>query len=289
MKNINQHPCSILSKIYRLKPLELFILIVFLSFILMSLKISEVNIAVLVDPANGKNAISFLSGLFPPDLSIKFLQMMVTPVLETIQISVAGIFLAILVGLPLSTIAASNLTYTGILHDMENSQKKGLRAIKIIPYLCSRGILNLLRTIPEFIWALLFVRIVGLGPTAGVLAIGVAYGGMLGKIYSEFYESVDVEPLEALLSTGAGKIQVVSYSLLPQVWGDMISYTLYRWECAIRAGAILGLVGAGGIGQQIEISMRMFNYGEVMSLIIIILILVTIADKFSSWIRGYIN
>ncbi len=289
MKNKNQSPHFTLSRIYNIKSLEIFILLAFFLFFIFSVKISEVNVSVLIDPANIKNVINFVSELFPPDLSVNFLKLMVRPVFETIQISVAGIFLAILIGFPLSIMAASNLTYSGVLHELENSQKKIKKIIKFILYICSRCILNLLRTIPEFIWALFFVRIVGLGTTAGVLAIGVAYGGMLGKIYSEFYESVRAEPVEALISTGARKIQVVTYSILPQAWGDMISYTLYRWECAIRAGAILGLVGAGGIGQQIEISMRMFKYGQVMTLILIILVLVTLSDKFSSWVRNYIK
>src|ERR1043166_5018205 len=99
-------------------------------------------------------------------------------------------------------------------------------------------------------------RAVGLGPFPGVLAIGIAYGGMLGKVYSEIFEAVNPRPLEALQSTGANKLQIFFYGWLPQVLPNFVSYTLYRWECAVRASAVLGLVGAGGLGPQITAAAR---------------------------------
>jgi len=152
----------------------------------------------------------------------------------------------------------------------ESAQKQAplKRFISTAPYFLSRGLLNLLRSIPELVWALIFVRAVGIGPLPGMLALGIAYAGMLGKLYSEIIDSVDARPIEALQSTGASKINIVFYGYLPLALPDLISYTLYRWECGIRAAVVLGFVGAGGIGQEVELSMRMFNYHEVSTLLI---------------------
>jgi phosphonate transport system permease protein len=155
-------------------------------------------------------------------------------------------------------------------------------------YLSSRGVLSLFRSIPEFVWAFMFVRAVGLGPFSGVLAIGVAYGGMLGKVYSEIFEGVNERPIEALQSTGANKFQVFFYGWLPQVLPNFVSYTLNRWECAVRASAVLGLVGAGGLGQQIEISMRMFNFHEILTLLGILFLIVAGVDYLSARVRASI-
>ena len=142
-----------------------------------------------------------------------------------------------------------------------------------------------LRSIPELIWALVFVRVVGLGPTAGVLAIALTYGGMLGKVYAEILESGDNHAALALLQNGAGRLQSFFYGLLPQNAAELTSYTVYRWECAIRSSAVLGFVGAGGIGQQMDVSMKMFNGSEVSSMLIVFMALVWLADYVSAWLR----
>ena len=103
-----------------------------------------------------------------------------------------------------------------------------------------------LRSIPEIVWALLFVRAVGLGPTAGVLAIAITYAGMLGKVYAEIFESVDPLPARALLGSGASRLQAFFYGVLPQATGEMLSYSVYRWECAIRASVVMGLLALAG-------------------------------------------
>jgi phosphonate transport system permease protein len=126
---------------------------------------------------------------------------------------------------------------------------------------------------------------VGLGPVPGILAIGVSYGGMLGKVYSEILEGVNEQPIEALQATGAGRAQIVAYGFLPQVLPQFISYTLYRWECAIRASAILGFVGAGGLGQQLELGMRMFQFNEVATVVAILFALVAFVDWLSAALR----
>ena len=148
-----------------------------------------------------------------------------------------------------------------------------------------RGLLILLRSVPEIVWALLFVRAVGLGPTAGVMAIAITYAGMLGKVYAEIFESVDPLPIRALLGAGSSRLQAFAYGVLPQATGEMLSYTVYRWECAVRASVVMGFVGAGGLGQQMDLSMRMFAGGEVASMLLTFLLLVLLADLISQLLR----
>ncbi|MCX7252984.1 MAG: ABC transporter permease subunit, partial [Burkholderiales bacterium] len=151
-----------------------------------------------------------------------------------------------------------------------------------------RLILIFMRSIPELIWALVFVRVVGLGPAAGVLAIALTYAGMLGKIYGEILESGNTDSSENLLRNGAGRLQTFFYAVLPQNLTELTSYTVYRWECAIRSSAVLGFVGAGGLGQQMDNSMRMFNGSEVATILIIFMILVALSDSFSDLLRKQI-
>src|SRR5690606_22254228 len=149
-----------------------------------------------------------------------------------------------------------------------------------------RALLIFLRSVPEIVWALLFVRAVGLGPTAGVLAIAVTYAGMLGKVYAEIFESVDRRPMHALLQAGAGRLSAFCYGILPNAAAELTSYTVYRWECAIRASVVMGFVGAGGLGQQIDLSLRMFAGDEVASMLLTFLLLVLLADGLSRVLRG---
>jgi phosphonate transport system permease protein len=149
-----------------------------------------------------------------------------------------------------------------------------------------RGLLIFLRSVPEIVWALLFVRAVGLGPTAGVLAIAITYSGMLGKVYAEIFESVGQQPARALMLAGSGRLTAFLYGILPNAAAEVLSYTVYRWECAIRASVVMGFVGAGGLGQQIDLSLRMFAGGEVASMLLTFLLLVLLADQLSRLLRG---
>jgi phosphonate transport system permease protein len=118
-----------------------------------------------------------------------------------------------------------------------------------------------------------------------VLAIAITYAGMLGKVYAEIFESVDPLPARALLGTGVSRLQAFLYGVLPQATGEMLSYSVYRWECAIRASVVMGFVGAGGLGQQMDLSMRMFAGGEVASMLLTFLALVLLADLLSRMLR----
>jgi len=232
------------------------------------------------------NLWKFVSGMFPPELSWQFLSLLVRPTLETIQISSLGTLIAVMIGFPLGLLGTNTLMVRGVLNDAELRGSPLRHGFRYAVYLLARGILSLFRSIPEFVWAFMFVRAVGLGPFPGVLAIGVAYGGMLGKVYSEIFETVNYRPLEALQSLGANKLQIFFYGWFPQALPNFLSYTLYRWECAVRASAILGLVGAGGLGQQLEISMRMFNFNEVVTILGILFLMVAAVDYLSARVRG---
>jgi phosphonate transport system permease protein len=148
-----------------------------------------------------------------------------------------------------------------------------------------RWLLLLLRSVPELVWALVFVRVVGLGPTAGVLAIALTYSGMLGKVYTDILESGDTHATTSLMRNGSGRLQAFIYGLLPQNAAELTSYTVYRWECAIRSSAVLGFVGAGGLGQLMDTSMKMFNGAEVASILLIFMALVWLADRISAELR----
>ncbi|MBI3329219.1 MAG: phosphonate ABC transporter, permease protein PhnE [Nitrospinae bacterium] len=247
--------------------------------------IAEIEPALLIGAQGRRQIWLFLSGLFPPDLSPAFLSLLLHPALETLQISIMGTVLAIFLGFPLALLATNRLSFAGVLYEMDGPLSPWRRAARRMVYLTARMLLNLCRSIPEIVWALMFVRVVGLGPFAGVLAIGMSYGGMLGKIYAEILESSPEGPIEALHAAGAGKLTLLGYGFLPQAFANIASYSLYRWECAIRSAAILGLVGAGGLGQQIEISMRMFRYQETSTIILIVFMLVTVVDHLSTRIR----
>jgi len=251
-----------------------------------SWKRAAIEPAVLFERQGREHLWKFITGMFPPDLSGNFLSLMLRPTLETIQISLLGTLIAVIIGFPLGLLGTNTLTVGGILNEADLQGSPLRRGARYTAYLLARGILSLFRSIPEFVWAFMFVRAVGLGPFSGVLAIGVAYGGMLGKVYSEIFEAVNYRPLEALQAVGASKLQIFLYGWFPQALPNFVSYTLYRWECAVRASAILGLVGAGGLGQQIEISMRMFNFNEVLTILMILFLMVAAVDYLSAKVRA---
>ena len=234
--------------------------------------------------ADGGGAIAeYVERLFPPDFSGKVVADAVEGAWETLAISLIGTLLSVVIALSLAFFGSRNLVYAGLLYEMESRRHRVL--LRRIPYLAAKGILNFLRTIPEMLWALVFVFLVGLGPFPGVLALGVHTGGVLGKLFAEVLEDVDLQPVESLQSTGAGKIQILFYAILPQVLPQFISYTLYRWEVNIRVAAVLGFVGAGGLGQRIHIAMSLFLEQQLLTLLIALYILVTGVDYLSAYLR----
>jgi len=203
---------------------------------------------------------------------------------ETFAISFVGSVLAVLIALPLSVLTTRSLLYRGILYEGQRlgSASKGSR---IGIYVVAKAVLNVLRTIPEVAWALIFVLVVGLGPFPGVLALGFHTGGVLGKLFGEVLEDVSPRPIETLHSAGAGRLAILFYGILPQAAPQCLSYALYRWEVNIRAAAIMGFVGAGGLGQRIYIAISLFLENQLLTLILAIYVMVTLVDVLSAYLR----
>jgi phosphonate transport system permease protein len=228
---------------------------------------------------------TYATRLFPPDLSPPALRAAAAGAVETFAISFVGSLLAVAIALPLALATARTLLYRGVLFE-GGRPGRGRRAGGVAVYAAAKALLNVLRTIPEVVWALVFVFMVGLGPFPGVLALGLHTGGVLGKLFGEVLEDVDPRPLEALQSTGASRFRILCYGVLPQALPQFIAYALYRWEVNIRAAAIMGFVGAGGLGQRIHIAISLFLEHELLTLILAIYVIVTVVDALSAWLRA---
>ncbi len=232
---------------------------------------------VLIAPTNLRVSAQFLGSFFPLAHDAEFLTLVVRETWRTVAIATAGITLALLLALPLTLVATRVLSISAVGGRMAPLPAALRQA--------ARWTLIVLRSIPELVWALVFVRVVGLGPTAGVLAIALTYGGMLGKVYAEILESSDTHSSTTLLRNGSGRLQAFFYGLLPHSAAELTSYTVYRWECAIRSSVVLGFIGAGGLGQQLDTSMKMFNGGEVATMLLVFIGLVALADRVSAGLR----
>lgn len=188
--------------------------------------------------------------------------------IETLEIALWGTLLAVLLSMPLSYYAASNYSPN--------------RAI----YTMARGFISLLRSAPELIVALFLVLAYGFGPIAGVLALGLHAAGFLGKFYAEDIENADKKPQEALEAIDAGPLKTLWYGVMPQVLPQYIAYTAYILDRNLRMATVIGLVGAGGIGQELKGRFDMFQYGHVMTILIAIFLFVFVLDQLSARIRA---
>jgi phosphonate transport system permease protein len=206
----------------------------------------------------------FVGEFFPPDLSQPFLGRVAWAALETLAMSALGTLLAALLGLALALPAAR-------MHDAD-------RALARAP---TRLLLNALRSIPELVWAALLLISAGLGPFAGTLALGLHTAGVLGRLFAEAIENAPHGPGFALRAQGVGASGVFLYATLPQVLPQLLSYTLYRWENNIRAAAVLGVVGAGGLGQLLSFHMGLFHMGKTCTILGAMLALVALVDALS--------
>ncbi|GAA2462081.1 phosphonate ABC transporter, permease protein PhnE [Agromyces soli] len=210
----------------------------------------------------------FLSRLFPPDFSK--LGTILALLLETFQMAVVGTVLGAVLSLFVAVCAASNIAPKWL-------------------YYPTRWVMNIIRSVPDLVFALMFVSAVGLGPFAGILAMTLGSIGSIGKIFAEAMEQVDRGPVVAMQAVGASKRQVVQYGVLPQAAPLLTSYSLLLFEGNVRGATILGLVGAGGIGLELTTAMRMYDYGHLSAIIICIIVLVTAIDQGSALIRRRIT
>jgi len=222
------------------------------------------NPAALLAADNLRVVGGFARQFLPPASDGAFLALLWQAALQTLAMATAGLALACVLALPLAYWVSGAARERVALNPL------------------ARALLTLLRGVPELVWALLFVRVFGLGPAAGVLALGLTYGGMLAKVYAEILESVDAAPARALRLAGASRPAALLYGLLPQAARELASYTVYRWECALRASVVMGFVGAGGLGQLMDQSMKMLNGGEACTIVLAFVLLVLLADALSA-------
>ncbi|MCF3934525.1 phosphonate ABC transporter, permease protein PhnE [Acuticoccus sp. M5D2P5] len=210
------------------------------------------------------NMAEYASGFLSPSFSD--LDYYLREMVLTVQIAVWGTALAVVLSVPFGILSSNNMAPWWIVQPV-------------------RRLMDAFRAINEIVFAVLFVVAVGLGPFAGVMALFVHTTGVLAKLFSEAVEAIDPRPVEGIRATGATKIQEIVYGVIPQVLPLWMSFSLYRFESNVRSATVLGLVGAGGIGQVLFESIRGFYYAETATLLIVIVITVTIVDLISQQLR----
>jgi phosphonate transport system permease protein len=204
--------------------------------------------------------------MFPP--SVERLPQVLTMLLQTFQMAVAGTLLGLIFSLPLAILAAPSLSPHPIF-------VWGVR-----------GILAMFRTVPDLVWAIIFVIAVGLGPAAGVLALMVDTIGFAARFFAEAMEETDKGPREALTAMGASRSGIIFSAIMPQAMPSMINTSLFSLEKSTRGSVVLGLVGAGGIGIELKVSLELFDYDQAATTIIAIFILVLLVERASTWVRA---
>ncbi|WP_210541880.1 phosphonate ABC transporter, permease protein PhnE [Rhodoferax sp. PAMC 29310] len=214
----------------------------------------------------------FLGELLVPQTDPAFLSKLLWATLETLAMSALGTVLAVVLGLALALPASKT-----------NAEDPARWRT------ATRLVLNALRSVPELVWAVLLLIAAGLGPFAGTLALGLHTSGVLGRLFAEAIENAPPEPAFALRMRGVGESRVFLYATLPQVLPQLMSYTLYRWENNIRAATVLGVVGAGGLGQMLMYHMGLFQMSETSSVLIAMLLLVALVDSLSFGYRRWLT
>ncbi len=210
-----------------------------------------------------------LSRMLPPDFSN--LNQLIYAMFETIEIAFLGTFIAIVLSIPLGLFSARNL------------------APNYFVYIVCKTIVIFFRAIPEFIIAMILVIAIGFGAMPGVLALGLHTMGFLAKFYAEDIEHINKGPIDALKSSGATKSQIISFGVIPQILPSFVANNLYILDRNVRMATMLGIVGAGGIGYELQSSFRMFEYERVSAIIILIFVTIFIIDHLSAFIRSKIK
>lgn len=216
----------------------------------------------------GAQMLKYVVSFFPPDISADYLAQTWRGTLETVAISAIGTLLAAVLGLVLALPASGRFG--------------------IVPRVLARLALNLLRSIPELVWAALMVFAAGLGPFAGTLALAWHTTGVIGRLFAETLENAPPEPVQALRMSGSRPALAFLYGTMPGVVPQLVAYSLYRWEINIRMAAILGFVGAGGLGQMLYMSLSLFQQPQAMTIILAMLALVALVDAASAWLRQHL-
>jgi len=243
-------------------------IIVFFSLLVFIVKDLEINFIKLISDSS-KYLGDILSRMVPPDFSN--FDELIYAIFETIEIAFVGTFIAIILSIPLGLFSARNI------------------APNYFVYIISKTIIVFFRAIPEFIMAMILVIAIGFGAMPGVLALGLHTMGFLAKFYAEDIEHINKGPIDALRSSGATKSQIISFGVIPQILPSFVANNLYILDRNVRMATMLGIVGAGGIGYELQSSFRMFEYQRVSAIIILIFISIFLIDHLSSFIRSKIK
>lgn len=240
-----------------------------------------------VDAFSGSRAgsadLGLLGGFWPLAHDPEFLRATASGAAETIAVAVLGTVMALLIGLPLGFLASR-----AVMVDPRFAAgwRRAHPVARLVCWL-ARLVAALVRSIPEVVWAVILVRVVGLGPTAGVIALGLAYGGMIAKVAAEQVEEAEPEPAAALAGIGASRFATALWARVPQVGPGLSDYALYRFECAVRASALMGYVGGGGLGFQIEHSFGYSHYAEVTTQVLALVLLVAMVELVADAVRRW--
>ncbi len=220
---------------------------------------------------------SFLAAFVSPELSGDYLARCLELAGDTLAIACLGTALAVLGGLALALLSSSN----GLLGGVPGRSSAWMRVLRE----SCRLLQDILRGVPDFAWAVIFIPLVGLGPAAGILAIFVNVSGILARVYSELFDALPPSRLEPLRSAGIGRLPAVLYGVLPNVRSPLLSFTLLRWECSVRNAAVIGAVGGGGLGSEIIHRLGYGEYGKVMTVMVFLLLLTLGSDQISRLVR----
>ncbi|MDG9926252.1 MULTISPECIES: phosphonate ABC transporter, permease protein PhnE [unclassified Pseudomonas] len=244
---------------------NLALLLAILAAVVASFAYLGLNLAALGQADNLRHMADYAARFLQPDLSGGHLLAIGRGALETLAVSALGTLLAALLGLLLALPAAGR--FGGVAQGLV------------------RLLLNGLRAIPELVWAALIVLAAGLGPNAGTLALALHTAGVLGRLFAEALENTPTAPAEAIRLQGGSQVAAFCYGTLPNLWPQLLAYTLYRWENNIRMASVLGFVGAGGLGQMLYVSLSLFQEAQASTVILAMLVLVFGVDALSGWTR----
>ncbi len=253
-----------------------------LALLLWAAWISNVDLRLLFSKQTFGALFDLLQRLFPPDLSLSFVKVALRATYMTAATALIATAISSILALPLGVLASGRLWRAGMIGADGNGRASSWMAPISWIVLHSMGVA---RSVPDLVWALLFVAGLGLGPAAGTLALIVSYTALLGRVYADVFDETDVRPLEALQSLGATRLQILLFGILPQSRALLTSYTLYSFECGVRSAAVLGFVGAGGLGYEISLSMRLFEFPQVLTLIACFVLLLFLVDVLSRVLR----
>ncbi|WP_237044384.1 phosphonate ABC transporter, permease protein PhnE [Aquipseudomonas alcaligenes] len=244
---------------------NLALLLAIVAAVVTSFSYLGLDLAALGQADNLGHMADYAARFLQPDLSGEHLLAIGRGALETLAMSALGTLLAALLGLLLALPAAGRF---------------GVLAQSV-----TRLLLNGLRAIPELVWAALMVLAAGLGPNAGTLALALHTAGVLGRLFAEALENTPTAPAEAIRLQGGSQISAFCYGTLPNLWPQLLAYSLYRWENNIRMASVLGFVGAGGLGQMLYVSLSLFQEAQASTVILAMLVLVFAVDALSGWTR----